>query len=203
MKLKNISEFLLSSIFLFMFTFSVNAQSKNIENGVEVTAGSTNIKIQFYSDNIVRIVKWCEGGTSEKLSLSVIQKTLPDLNLNVKESDETITLSSSKLSVKISKENGNIEYYTPDGKTILEEKEKPYFKPVEYFGDSGFTIKQNFKLTESEGIYGLGEQEDGYFNYRDKKVSLAQANVGAANSFLISTMNYGILWDNYSKTVFE
>ena len=48
MKLKNISEFLLSSIFLFMFTFSVNAQSKDIENGVELTAGSTNLKIQFH-----------------------------------------------------------------------------------------------------------------------------------------------------------
>jgi alpha-D-xyloside xylohydrolase len=31
---------------------------------------------------------------------------------------------------------------------------------------------------------------------------LVQANTEAMNPFLISTRNYGILWDNYSKTVF-
>jgi hypothetical protein len=36
-------------------------------------------QVQFYSEGTVRVVKWPAGGTSEKLSLSVIQKDVPEL----------------------------------------------------------------------------------------------------------------------------
>jgi len=198
-----ISKPVLTTALLFLVGTTLLGQTKKIENGVVLTRTGASIKIQFYSENIVRVVKWCKGGSPEKLSLSVILKSPPNLPVHSVENDTDIILSSPRLSVKLSKETGSIEYLSSDGKTILRENGDPEFKSVEYFGDAGFTIKQNFKLTPREGLYGLGEQEDGYFNFRNRKVSLAQANVGAANSFLISTMNYGILWDNYSKTIFE
>ncbi len=40
-------------------------------------------------------------------------------------------------------------------------------------------------------------------NYRGDTVTLVQTNTNAISPFLVSTMNYGILWDNYSKTVFS
>ncbi|HEM49430.1 MAG TPA: glycosyl hydrolase family 31, partial [Caldithrix sp.] len=64
-------------------------------------------------------------------------------------------------------------------------------------------MQQNFRLSQDEGIYGLGQHQNGYFNYRNKKITLTQSNTEAVNPFLISTKNYGILWDNYSKTIFE
>jgi alpha-D-xyloside xylohydrolase len=39
-------------------------------------------------------------------------------------------------------------------------------------------------------------------NYRGRTVKLVQANTQSAIPFLISTANYGLLWDNYSKTIF-
>ncbi len=39
-------------------------------------------------------------------------------------------------------------------------------------------------------------------NYRGRTVKLVQANTDAVTPFLISTAGYGILWDNYSKTIF-
>ena len=39
-------------------------------------------------------------------------------------------------------------------------------------------------------------------NYRGRTVKLVQANTEAVTPFLISTAGYGILWDNYSKTIF-
>ena len=179
------------------------AQVNQVKNGIELNANGINLKVQFYSDKIVRITKWIPEGTSEKLSLSVIKKNDDDLGINVEKNDSEIILSSSKLLLRVSKSSGNVEYLTADSNIILKEQGKPSFKPVVYDSDSGFTIQQNFELTKDEGVYGLGEQTDGYFNYRGKKIVLAQANVGASSSFLISTNNYGILWDNYSKTVFE
>ena len=200
---KQISVLILSVLLICFQMSTYYAQVKTIKNGIELSTPKLNLKVQFYDENIVRIVKWSHNGTADKLSLSVIKNPFPKLGIKTEDTDDEILLSSSKLLLKIEKENGNIEYLTPDKNTILKEKGSPFFKPVVYFSDSGFTVQQDFQLSPDEGVYGLGEQEDGYFNYRNKKVELAQANVGASNSFLISTKKYGILWDNYSKTVFE
>jgi alpha-D-xyloside xylohydrolase len=194
---------LLSVLFLPGQYLTLNAQIKNIKNGIELNTPGLNLKVQFYTDDIVRITKWNPKGTSDKLSLSVIKKDLTDLNITSYQKGENIILSSAKLTLNISAKDGNIEFMTKDKFEILKEKGTPSFTPVTYYSDSGYTIQQEFQLTTDEGLYGLGEQEDGYFNFRGKKIELAQANVGASNSFLVSTNNYGILWDNYSKTFFS
>ncbi len=195
---------LLLTVSLTVIMFSTNkAEVKFIRNGIELNTRELNLRAQFYADRIVRIVKWVPNGSPEKLSLSVIKDTVPDLGIKVEQSGDAILLKSQSLSLRVSKVDGSIEYLTADNRTILKEKGKALFTPVVYDSDSGFTVQQRFQLTADEGVYGLGEQEDGYFNYRGKRVVLVQANVGAVTPFLISTQKYGILWDNYSKTVFE
>src|SRR5271165_875619 len=54
---------------------------QRIQNGVQLTARDLNMKVQFYSESTVRVVKWPASGTSEKNSLSIIQKDLPDLGV--------------------------------------------------------------------------------------------------------------------------
>ncbi len=189
-------------LMLFNNNYPADVNFKKIRNGIETGNGELNIRIQFYDNDIVRIIKWCRGGKDEKLSLSVIKNSLPDLDIKIEENDETIELNSTALTLVVTKPELNIEFIA-GSKILVKEKDKPLFTPVVYSADSGFTVQQNFILTDAEGIYGLGEQTDGYFNYRGKKISLAQANVGASSSFLISTNNYGILWDNYSKTIFN
>jgi alpha-D-xyloside xylohydrolase len=185
-----------------MIPFSTTrAELKIIRNGIELNTAELSLRAQFYANNIVRILKWVPKGTSEKISLSVIKDTVLDLGIKVEQSNDAIVLKSSSLSLKVSVVDGNVEYLTADNRTILKEKGKPSFTPVVY--DSGFAVQQRFQLTPNEGVYGLGQHQSGYFNYRGKRVVLAQANTEAVNPFLISTQNYGILWDNYSKTVFE
>jgi alpha-D-xyloside xylohydrolase len=200
---KQIFYYLLIFVLLIVQLTTGYSQVKKIKNGIELNTQDLNSRIQFYTDNIIRIVKWSLEGTSEKISLSVIRNKVTDLGIKMDESSDAVVLKSKKIYVKISKTDGNIEFYSYNNDAILKEKDKPSFTPIEYFSDSGYSVQQNFQLTEEEGIYGLGEQTDGYFNYRGKKISLAQANVGASSSFLISTNKYGLLWDNYSKTVFE
>lgn len=190
---------------LFIFSLSINSfsQIKKIKNGIEYDSNELNIKVQFYSQNIVRITKWLPEGTDKKLSLSVIYNPIPELDVKIKETENSVILSSSQLKLNFSKKSKNITFLTSNDRVILKESGEPYFNPIEYDNDKGYTIQQNFKLSKDEGIYGLGQHQDGYFNYRGKKVVLIQSNTEAANPFLISTKNYGILWDNYSKTIFE
>jgi alpha-D-xyloside xylohydrolase len=196
---------LIISILFFLVTGCNSKKSRltQVQNGVEIHTANLNVKAQFYAGNIVRITKWSNDGTSEKKSLSVIQQSVPQLKVSTEETKADVTLKSEKLTLKINKLTGNVEYLSNSGEGILKEKGETLIKPIVYSGDKGFQFQQNFELSASEGIYGLGQHQDGYFNYRGKEVVLVQSNTEAVNPFLISTKNWGILWDNYSKTIFN
>ena len=190
---------------LFMSTPSGrgNAQEKRCSNGIELRTGDLCLKAEFYAPSIVRIRKWTPDGAPDKVSLSVIAQGIPELGINVEHHDGMILLKSTDLCVNISTSDGTITYLTDHDEPIVEEQGRALFTPVRYGADSGFTVQQHFQLTPYEGVYGLGQHQSGWFNYRGRKVVLVQSNTEDGNPFLISTLNYGILWDNYSKTIFE
>jgi alpha-D-xyloside xylohydrolase len=173
-----------------------------ISHGIQIELADQHVKAQFYADNIVRITKRFSNAAPDSPSLVVIQKTLPDIQLQIQENDTAISVGSETLHLIISKTDGAIEFQSLDYKTILKENEKATITPTSVKNEHAYNIKQQFKLTTDEGIYGLGQHQYGYMNYRGHTVKLVQTNTDAVTPFLISTMNYGILWDNYSKTIF-
>jgi len=198
-----IMSFILAALVSGGFQFSLCKDTiKQIHNGIQAEIGEQNLKVQFYANNLVRIVKWLPDATPDSPSLVVIQKVLPDIHLQMKENDTIISISSEKLYVIISKTNGAIEFRSLDNKTILKENGKAIITPAIIKNERSYSIKQQFELTPDEGIYGLGQHQYGYMNYRGHTVKLVQTNTDAVTPFLISTMDYGILWDNYSKTIF-
>ncbi len=180
-----------------------NTKVEQIQNGVKIEGAELNLKAQFYADNIVRVVKWLPGASAEKLSLVVLKDTLPTVKIKFEENSKEVILSSEKITLNISKEDVKIEYLTPDNEIILKENGKAKITSVEYEYEKAFSVKQKFILNPEEGIYGLGQHQYGYMNYRNREVVLVQTNTDAVVPFLISTRGYGILWDNYSKTIFE
>jgi len=176
---------------------------EKIPNGVILKNEQLNLKAQFYSDKIVRIIKYPKNGSDAKKSISVIMDSIPNLTIEQKEEGNYLYLSSSFVKLKIDKKTGAVEYLSSNDNLFLKEKSQTSFSPVIYDSDSSFTIQQNFEFNNDEGIYGLGQHQYGYFNYRGKTVDLVQSNTDAVNPFLISTNNYGILWDNYSRTIFQ
>lgn len=172
------------------------------DDGVSYRIQTENVRIRFYAENVARVTKWTKDGTSETQSLMVVQQDLPQVDFTQTEDAQTLTLSTSKMRLVISKETGAIQYQQADGTPYLQELAAS-FEPVEYDGDKGFSVQQTFQLSADEGIYGLGQHQYGYLNYRGKEVVLVQSNCDAVVPFLTSTQNYGILWDNYSKTVFN
>jgi alpha-D-xyloside xylohydrolase len=174
---------------------------ERIQNGVQVTAGDLNVRVQFYSQSTIRVVKWLARGTSEKTSLSVIQKDLPELSLRLEPSTASLAISSDQITVQVGSD-GTIQYLAGN-RTVLKEQGRPVFTPCQIEREkSAFSVRQDFELSPEEGVYGLGQHQSGYMNYRGRTVKLVQSNTEAVTPFLISTAGYGIFWDNYSKTVF-
>jgi alpha-D-xyloside xylohydrolase len=178
------------------------AEITRVSNGVEATLAGITIHAQFHGEATVRILKWTSQGSPNKTSLAVLPNALPETKVDVKETPEEILLSSDRLKVRIAKADGSVEFLDAKTGSLLKEAGKAQFEPVTYGKDRGFNVQQSFALTPTEGIYGLGQHQDGFMNYRGRSVTLVQANTQSAIPFLVSTRGYGLLWDNTSKTIF-
>jgi alpha-D-xyloside xylohydrolase len=180
------------------------AKIQQIQNGIQLTTGDLNVKVQFYAEGIVRVVKWPTGGKPDKVSLSVVQKDLPQLDLRFEENKAEVILTSGKVKLRLNKSDGSIQYLDSDNRTVLKEQGRAVFTPSQIEREtSAFSLQQNFKLSAEEGDYGLGQQQLGVMNYRGHTVKIVQANTKAVTPVLVSTAGYGIFWDNYSKTIFD
>jgi len=102
---------------------------ERVQNGVQLATGDLNVKVQFYSESIVRVVKWPAGGTPEKLSLSVIQKDIPKLDVRFAEDEAGVTLSSGQVKLTISKSDGSIQYLDSAGRVLLMEHGRQPLRP--------------------------------------------------------------------------
>ncbi len=63
-------------------------------------------------------------------------------------------------------------------------------------------LSQVFESPSDEAFYGLGQHQSDEFNYKGLNESLYQYNTKVSVPFIVSSRNYGILWDNYSLTRF-
>jgi alpha-D-xyloside xylohydrolase len=61
----------------------------------------------------------------------------------------------------------------------------------------------SFAISDKEGIYGLGQHENGIYNYNGKKEYLYQTNMKITIPFLISSKNYGVLIDTETAMIFD
>ena len=165
-------------------------------NSLTVTVGNTNKRIQFLGDKIVRVTTTDSTGFTSKKSLIVINQNQNDFK--VKENANELLVYTPSLKLSIDKKNANVEFESAEGKSVL--KEKDYLINA---ADTIFKLCQRFSLDKDEAVYGMGEFQSGDMNYRGKELMLAQANEIAIVPFMVSSKNYGVLWDNYSKGLFK
>jgi alpha-D-xyloside xylohydrolase len=192
----------LAMVALILASCNVKKEVKSIQNGVVVSTSDINIKVQFYAPNMARVQKWLPAGSDKKLSLVVVMDSIPSIPVKVTEDNNLVTIESGSIKVTIDAKAGEVAFLDLNNTPFVKEADYS-FKPVVYSDDSAFTVEQKFELTKDEGIYGLGQHQSGYMNYRGKKVLLSQANTEAVTPVFVSTRNYGILWDNYSLTEYR
>ena len=67
----------------------------------------------------------------------------------------------------------------------------------------GFCATHSFALEEDEAVYGLGQHEEGFLNYRHRQQFLYQQNMKVAMPVMVSTKGYGLYWDTLALTTFN
>ncbi|WP_294221376.1 TIM-barrel domain-containing protein [uncultured Chryseobacterium sp.] len=186
-----------------MVVLSVNfsAQSyQKTDSGLKFSADNLNVELKLYGENTVRIIKYPEGKSFKKNSLSVIKKE-QKTKFSVSESKNIISLKTNGLNILINAENGMITYTSASGKELLKETGSD-FKPFNDAGNQTYSLSQSFQLEKDEPIYGLGILQNGKMSQRNTDIKMIQNNTWDFVPFFQSVKGYGIFWDNYSPTQF-
>lgn len=154
-------------------------------------------------------------------------------NWTCQENDKTIEILLGELTLRINRETASITYCDQEGKILLRERNKYSKEMQEFeafvLDDGEQEVKEvqtpdGVKMVvtdpkkisvgkryhtrlnlqfENEGLYGLGQHEEGYANLRGKTVYVHQANRKIAIPLLVSSKGWGILSNSYSPLIFS
>lgn len=195
-----------STILILLLVASLTAIAKDKQRTISVETADMKVKVEFYSPEIVRVVKQPKGAASmEKKSFSVILHPGEKFGVDVDESKDGkyAMLSSSRMSVRLDKKTGQLLILGVQGTPIIREKAT---KMVVRKGDADegkLKVGQTWTLEDNEAIFGLGQLRDETICWRGQKKILWNDNTYIAIPYITSEKGYGIYWDNAGKSLFE
>lgn len=174
-------------------------------SGIKTTISGkqTDIEIQWFGPNTLRVLKTPQGKNVKKESLSVIAQPQNSGIKITTPGNGCIVMKSQTLTVILNPQTGIITYAKPNGDALLIEQENvKAFTPVNDAGRSTYSVYQGFTTSKEEGLYGLGQLQNGQMMQRGMTKHLVQGNVEDVSPFFQSTKGYGVFWDNYSGTTY-
>lgn len=202
MKLKNTSWGLFTGLLLAACS-GTGYQLTDDGRGVVVTVDQAQptdvrkVRVEVMGEKLFRVSATPEKQFSEAQSLIIVpqeQKT----DFTVSEQGDDIAVKTAQASALVSLKTGQVRFLDAEGNQILAEDVRT-FQPVEVDGTQAYTVRQTFQSAgDDEGWYGLGQHQADEFNYKGKNEELFQYNTKVSVPFIVSTKNYGVLWDSYS-----
>jgi len=174
--------------------------SKELPNGAQFTVDGGTLRIQFWSDDIVRAT-YATGEIPTLESLAVVGSPA-SVRLSRKQDGQSFTLIAPHLKVKVDKQTGAVSYLDAADHLLLRESaEGRKIAPGTIAGAAVTSCAQSFELPADEGIYGLGQHQKGAWDYsKGGSVRLAQANTDVGIPVISSSKGYMLFWDNPAVT---
>jgi alpha-D-xyloside xylohydrolase len=164
------------------------------DTGVTVTPADNaarRVRLEVRNDHIVRVTSAADADLNLPASLMVVPATSKPPAFKVEKKEGEVVLSTSQLLAHVSLANGAVSFTDPAGKPLL--AETPYRKL-----EAG--VSQRFNPGTDEAFYGSGQHQNAQMNLNGEDVELAQHNMDIGVPFVVSTRNYGVLWDNNGIT---
>jgi len=210
MKLRTIQIYL--SIFSVLLLIVLNSCERNYkenivagENKIDVKIGIMKLEINLLTNSILNFRYYPFDKSPSFTSLSCIKQEQVDVKYSYKIKNGKLFLTTTQIKTEVDLNTGAIKITDTQNKLLFREltDSSKILIPNIAGNDTGFSCTHRFALAENEAIYGFGQQQEGVMNYRGKAVELFQHNMKVAVPIMISSLGYGIFWDNYSLSKFH
>lgn len=175
---------------------------QRVAGGVAFQAGDWARTVTFYGPAIVRVTALTGPSHARQPSLVVV--AAPETAAPAVDEDaDSLRIAAPKLRVRIDKRSGALAFQRADGSALLREAAGgTVVEPTAHDGDPSWRVAQTFTLADDESLYGLGQYNQPYWDYRGRDVLMVQTNIGIVVPFMLSTRRWGMLWDATSKMRF-
>jgi alpha-D-xyloside xylohydrolase len=181
---------------------SLNPPEK-VADGIIVPLPDTFLKVQVYSDNVVRIACAKDRAFFNRQSVMTEPKRIVKTDWSLKTENGEAILSTARLQVHVKLNTGAVSFFDVNGKSILAETPGGRtVTPAEVQGEQTFHVRQQWEPNTDESLYGLGQRQIGIIDIKGYDLDLWQHNTHVVVPFLVSSRGYGVLWDNLSFTRF-
>jgi alpha-D-xyloside xylohydrolase len=196
---------LLSLIVGSAFAYGQSVQKES--DGVTVVApkevdGIKKLRIKVWTDNIIQVIASPTDEFSSRKSLIIMGHVDSLTHWDVSESGNDVYLKTNSLTVKVNKNDLRVEFLNEQGKQILSEGSR-YAEAAMVDSENCYHIKQSFRCSPDEDLYGLGSLQSADMTLNGKKVAMIQKNRDDIVPVIVSTKCYELLWDNYSYSEFN
>jgi alpha-D-xyloside xylohydrolase len=160
-------------------------------SGVTLKLNAGDLRLQVWSDRIIRVTFAPPGHLPADNSLSVIAKP-QDVRWNEVDTADQVTLTTGALRVRADLKSGAVDFQDSNGNSFLSEESEGgrTMTPATIQGQPMWKIKQVFQHPEDEAIFGLGQHQDGWMNLAGRKVHLQQENRLVGIPVLMSSRGY-------------
>lgn len=162
----------------------VEAQPVMTAKGLELDTLRGVLTVEPWTSSIIH-VRFGPQGYKGNYNPSVIAQPT-SAHFTVRETATAFLISTSRLTVKVSKAASTVTFVDSAGRILLEEAERS-------IGNGTLDA-----FATPVPLYGLGEHQNGLLDYRGSSVHLQQKNGDVAVPMMLSPRGFGILWNNAS-----
>ncbi len=163
-------------------------------------AKAADVRLQLVNDRILRVSADPDGDFARSASLMRVPVS-GTAAFKLVEGKGSVRLQAAGIAAEVSLSDGQVRFFDKAGKPLVAEVDGGReFTATTFEGVPYYSVRQRFEAQDGEGQYGTGLHQQGWMNLKGRDVELLQHNIDNAIPYLLSTRNYGILWDNNSIT---
>src|SRR5258708_10371175 len=153
------------------------------------------------SGDVIHVTYAVGNALPELKSYTVVARPAADTKWEMRETPEAVIVETQSLRVRIDRKTGAVGFFDlMDNPILLESAAGREISSSTQPGVQGTLVRQSFVLAPDEGIYGLGQHQQGIWNYRRHTVRLLQDNREVGIPVILSSRGYSLLWDNPAVT---
>jgi len=196
------------ALLVLMFSPGLALPAVTIERdaaGATMRNGGETVRVAVCGPSLIHVVASpgdARGASPEQPWFVAPCKPAP---FDLAQDEKNATLSTAALRVLFNLNDGRLTFQDVSGNALAAEsdREPRRYDRVEANGENLYRVSERFFVDAHQGLYGLGQHQNGVFNYRGTVVELAQANTDIAVPLLISSNGSAILWNTASRSWYD